>query len=160
MPIKELIYERQVEVFGINVRSSGVPPIGLGAAMVKSYSTKQPRITQHKSLACLLQDKMVVFFWSKTGRLASQFSAHSKVDTNPAPKAFATPDSFGAAAAKFEQELFSSGKRPKEFATGQMTDHLPSVRSTKNPFLGMELHCKDLLTESAVPLSPKKFDLS
>jgi len=99
--VKERIYELQVEAFGINIRSSGVPPIGLGTAMVKSYPAKQPWIAKQKGSSGLLQDKMIMFSRTKTCGLAPQFTAHAEMDSNPAP------------AAKFEQKLFPSSKGPK-----------------------------------------------
>jgi hypothetical protein len=145
--MEERVEKFAIELIGTNIGSSRSPPIRLGAALVKSHSSKEPGIAENKCLPRLLQDEVVVFFRADSGWLDPQFATHPEMDSDP------------IASGEFKQHLLSSREGAQEPASAQLADDFPWVRSAKNPFPRMDLHGNDLLAQAGVPLPAKKFHL-
>jgi hypothetical protein len=103
---EERVHKRAIKFVGGDVGSSRSPPGRLGPALMKSHSSKQPRIAQSKGLPSLLQDKVIVFLLAKPGWFRPQFSAHPEMDPKPIP------------AGKFEEHLLATSKGTQETLAG------------------------------------------
>ena len=106
MTSEERVQKILIESAGGDFGSARPPPIRLGAAMMKSHSPKETGIAENKGLPLLLQDKVIMFLGTKSGRLRPQLSRHSQVDADPVP------------AGEFEKHLFAPRARAQEPAPG------------------------------------------
>ena len=113
---------------------------------MKPDATEQPGIAENQGALRLMQNKMIMVFRAKPRRLDAQLPSHPEMDSDP------------VSTGKFEQHLFS----PREGAQKAAALYLPRqgsrVRTTKNSFLGMDLHPHDFLAEPAIPLPAIEFD--
>src|SRR5688572_4251998 len=102
---------------------------------------------------------MVMFLGSKSWRLDAQFPGHAKMNPDPAPNVFASPDYFGVAAREFEEHLFSPGERAQKSPAGQLSFQRSRIRAAKDSLLRVELDRGHLLSKPWIPLPAKKFHL-
>jgi hypothetical protein len=147
MPIEERVHKCSIEFVRRNLGSSGTPPFRFALAMMKTHSSKEPRIPKNKSLPCLLQGEVIMFLRTKSRRLRPQFSGHAEMNPNP------------ISAGKFEEHSFAARVRAHEPAPGQILHDLSRVAPAKYSFPRMQLHRDDLLAETGVPLLAKEFHL-
>lgn len=145
--IEERIHERSIECAGRNLGASGSPPFRFSLAVMKTHASKKTRVPENKGLPRLSQDEVIMFLRTKSRRLGSQFPGHAEMDPNP------------IAAGKFEKHSLAARVRAQQPATSQILHDSPRVAPAKYPFPRMQLHRDDALTQAAVPLLAKEFDL-
>ena len=101
----------------------GVMEYGMGGLfkllhlVVESDAAEESGVAKNQGAFRLMQDQVIMILGTKTWRFHPQPASHAEMDSYPAPNVFASPDSFGVAARKFEQHLFPPGERAKETAT-------------------------------------------
>jgi hypothetical protein len=115
--------------------------------MMKSHSSKEPRIAENQRLLPLLQDEVIMFLRAKSSRFRPQFAAHPEMDPNPIP------------GREFEQHLFPMREGTQETAAGQLVHDSSRIGPAEDSFSRIELHRDDLLAQAGVPLLSEEFHL-
>ena len=113
---------------------------------MKSDAAEQAGVAKNESAFRLMQDKVIVLVWSKSGRLDAQLAGHPQVNPDP------------ISGGKFEKHLFSPRFGAQEAGTGEATDERGWIRAAKNSLRRVELDAHDFLTESGIPLPAIEFD--
>ena len=142
---QKCVEEFSIEVAGRDVRRSGAPPGRRGFSVMKPNPAEEPGIPENEGMFHLVENEMIVVFRAKSRRLNPQLSGHAEMDSDP------------VATGKFEEHLFSPGRRTEKSAAGQFPHERSRVRAAKDSLRGVELHAHNFLAEPRVPLPAKKF---
>jgi hypothetical protein len=76
--------------------------------MMKPDATELPRISEDKRAFGLIKHEVVMFVRLKIPGFNANPPGHAKMNPEPAPNVFASPDYFGVMAREFEEHPFAT----------------------------------------------------
>ncbi len=122
------------------------PPDWLLKPVMKQDATEEARVAENERIRFLSKHNVIVFERSVGSVLGAQFAGHAEMQAEP------------AIGAKAKEHLFAVREGLGEDCPGQYFFDQLRVGAAKDAFGGIQLHGKDSLAQTGIPLLAEKFN--